>query len=131
MKRLIRWAIVLGVLGTLGGLAAGPVLTYWHERQRVRFREAAVTRGTVIASVNSTGTIKPVRQVLVGSFVSGPILEIYVDYNAEVKKNDILAKIDLQIYEANTARDRAILATQQATVKRVNANLQQAINNEK
>src|SRR6185369_17271062 len=80
---------------------------------------------------NSTGTLKPVRQVQIGSFVSGPILEIYVDHNAEVKKDDVLAKIDPQIYQANVARDRATLATMQATVKRVNANLQQAINNEK
>jgi HlyD family secretion protein len=131
MKRLIRWTIILGVLGGIGALAAGPMAVYLQERQRVHYREAAVTRGNIVAVVNATGTIKPVRLVQVGSFVSGPILEIYADHNAEVKKGDVLAKIDPQIYDAYVKRDQATLATQEAAVQRCDANLQQAINNDK
>jgi HlyD family secretion protein len=131
MKRVIRWSIVLGILGLAGWLVAGPAVTYWQERNRVSYREVEVTRGSIVAVVNATGTVKPVRSVNVGSFVSGPILEIYVDFNDEVKKDQILAKIDPQIYEAAFARDKATLATQKATVERVRANLQQARNNEK
>jgi HlyD family secretion protein len=131
MKRLIRWLVVLIVLGGIGALAYGPVTAYWKERNKVNFREVEVTRGKIVAVVNSTGTVKPVLSVSVGSFVSGPIIEIFVDFNDEVTKGQILAKVDPKIYEATFKRDRATLATQKAAVNRVQANLQQAINNEK
>jgi HlyD family secretion protein len=131
MRRIIRWTIVLGTLGLIGWLIAGPGVEYWKERNRVRYREAAVTRGKVVAVVNSTGTIKPVRSVNIGSFVGGPIIEINVDHNAEVKKDQVLAKIDPQLYDAAVARDKATFAKCKADVLRAKALLQQALNNEK
>ena len=61
MKRLMRWSVILGVLGLIGWAIAGPVHTYWKDRHRVRYRQAEVTRGRVVAVVNSTGTVKPVQ----------------------------------------------------------------------
>jgi HlyD family secretion protein len=83
-----------------------------------------------VAVVNSTGTVKPVRSVAVGSFVSGPIKEIYVDFNDEVKKDQVLAEIDARIYEASAARDEAVLATRVAEVLRAEAECQRARNDE-
>ena len=126
MKRLMRWAIILGVLGLLGWAAAGPMAAYWRERNRVTYRDAEVTRGPVVAVVNSTGTVKPVQSVSVGSFVSGPIASIAVDFNSEIKKGEVLAKIDPRLYEASVAQARAFLANQKAGVERARAQLQQA-----
>lgn len=91
----------------------------------------AVTRGSLISVVNSTGNVKPKLQVSIGSFVSGPILELYCEFNQEVKKGDLLAKIDPRIYQANASRDQASLANREADVYRVKALLQQAVNDEK
>ena len=77
MKRLIRWLVVLIVLGAVIGVASGPGLAYWKERNKVNFRQAEVTQGKIVAVVNSTGTVKPVLSVSVGSFVSGPIVEVH------------------------------------------------------
>src|SRR5947209_7900908 len=129
MKRIIRWTIILGILGGLGWLGSGPVITYWQERNRITYREAAVTRGKITAVVNATGTIKPVRQVSVGAFVGGPIVKIYVDYNAAVEKDEILAKIDPQLYDAAVLRDQASLALSKAGVLKAEAQLKQAENN--
>src|SRR6266568_4433281 len=107
MKRLIRWLILLIVLGALGGLAAGPGLAYLKERNKVTFRQAEVSQGKIVAVVNSTGTVKPVLSVSVGSFVSGPIIKIFADFNDEVKKGQILALVDPKIYVATEKRDRA------------------------
>jgi HlyD family secretion protein len=131
MKRLIRWLVILGVLGGVGWAIAAPVAGWLRERSRVTYREAVVTRGRIVAVVNSTGNVKPVRSVSVGAFVSGPVVEICVDFNDEVKKEQVLAKIDPKIYEAAVAGSRAALATRRAEVKRTKANLQQACNNEK
>lgn len=130
MKRILRWLLILGSLGGLGYAASGPIAQYWKERNRVTFREDSVSRGRVVSVVNSTGTVKPVRSVLVGTFVSGPVETIHVDFNDEVKKGTLLARIDPRIYKAAYEQARALLATRTADIERVKANLQQARNNE-
>src|SRR5438874_528520 len=89
MKRLVWWAVVFGAIGLTAWAAPGPGMSYWRERYRVAYREGEVTRGPVVAVVNSTGTVNPVQSVKVGSFVSGPIAEIGVDFNSEIKKGDV------------------------------------------
>ena len=130
MKRLIRWLIVLGVIGGIGYAATGPVAAYLKERKRVVWRDAEVGRGRIVAEVKATGTINPVRLVKIGCVVSGPIESIFVDFNSEVKKGDLMARIDPRLYDAAVARDEATLANQQALVEQAKAQLQQAINDE-
>jgi HlyD family secretion protein len=133
MRRLIFWLVIVGVLGGLIWAAAGPLASYMKERNRVQYREAEVSRGRIVSVVNATGTVKPVRSVNVGSFVSGPILTIpdEVDHNAVVKKGSLLALIDPKIYQTNVDRDAATLATKEAEVLQVRANLKRAVNDEK
>jgi HlyD family secretion protein len=130
MKRFRRWAIILVILGVIGAAVGGPAAAYWRERNRVNWREAEVTRGNVVAVVNSTGTVKPVQSVSIGTFVSGPIESISVDFNDEVKKGQMLAKIDPRIYAAAVAQGRAFLANQKAGIEKAKAQLQQARNDE-
>jgi HlyD family secretion protein len=130
MRMLLKLLIVLGVLVGLGTAAYLPARNYWKERHRPVWRLAEVKRGRIITSVNSTGTIKPVLSVSVGSFVSGPVQELYAEFNQEVKKDQLLAKIDPQIYEANAAQSRAALKTKIADVERAQAMLDQASHNE-
>ena len=130
MRTLFQLLIVLLVISGLGAAVYQPAMSYWKGRYRPHYRTAEVTRGRVVSVVNSTGTVKPVLSVQVGSFVSGPIESLFVDFNDEVKKDQLLAKIDPRLYESNVARDKAILATRRADVQRVQALLQQAKNNE-
>jgi HlyD family secretion protein len=130
MRRLLRWVVILSILGGLGAAVTYPAMQWWKKRSQVKYVTAEVSRGRVETVVNSTGTVKPVRTVAIGSFVSGPIAEVYVDFNSVVKKGDQLAKIDPRLYDAAVARDRAALATRKAELARVEATLQQAKNNE-
>jgi HlyD family secretion protein len=130
MKRFIKWFLVLGVIGLIGWIALGPIWAHWNDHGRAHYKEVEATRGRIVAVVNATGTVKPVRSVTVGSFVSGPIKSILVDFNAEVKKDALLATIDQRIYQAAVARDKATLVTQKANVDQTKAKLQQAINDE-
>ena len=130
MKWVVRFAVLAVLVGVVAA-AVGPARAYWKEKNRPKFRQAEVSRGRVVSVVNSTGTVKPVRSVAIGSFVSGPVAELFVDFNAEVKKGDLLAKIDTRIYDASVARDRAALVTQKAQVDRIKADLQRAENDER
>jgi HlyD family secretion protein len=131
MKTLVRLSILLGVLVAIGAAAYRPATSYWAKRNRPVWRTAAVEQGNLVAVVNSTGTVKPKIEVTVGSVVSGPIQELYCEFNQEVKKGDLLAKIDPQIYKAAVAHDQATLAIQEADVNRVVAQLDQAVQDEK
>src|SRR5580704_4409366 len=104
----------------------------WMQQRSVpRYTTAKVSRGRVETVVNSTGTIKPVLSVSVGAFTSGPIAKVHVDFNSVVKKDQLLALIDPRLLEAAVERDRAAVDSARADLKRVEALLQQAINNEK
>ena len=128
---MLKSVLALTTLTILAAAAYQPLSRYWEEKHRPRYRTAQVTRRNITMVVNSTGEVKPVLSVAVGSFVSGPIEKLHVEFNDRVTAGQLLAEIDPRIYDAAVARDRAILLTRQADVKRVNAQLQQAINDEK
>lgn len=131
MKKFLRW---IGLILILNGLGFGiyyPVQQYLAHRNKVNWRQDKVDRGNIRAMVNSTGTVQPKLKVAIGSFVSGPIIELNAEFNQEVKKGDVLARIDPLIYEANYARDKALLASRTADVNQMKVQLQQAINDEK
>lgn len=130
MKLLIRLLIVLAILGGIGYAAYPAISKQIAERNKPRWRTAKVEKGTITKIVNATGTVRPVKKVQVGSVVSGPIDELYVEFNQEVKENELLATIDPRLFAANVARDKASLATRIAEVERVKALLQQARNDE-
>jgi HlyD family secretion protein len=128
---MLKLLLGLVVLGGIAAAVSKPAADYWAKRNRPIWRTTAVEQGEIVSVVNSTGTVKPKLQVAIGSFVSGPILELYCEFNQEIKKGDLLAKIDPRIYESNVARDAASLANREADVFRVKAQLQQAENDEK
>jgi len=76
----------------------------------VEFKTEAVVRTNMIQSVSANGGIAPIRQVQVGSQISGTITEMKVDFNSTVKEGDVLARIDPATYERALARAKADLA---------------------
>lgn len=58
------------------------------------YRFAAVTRGSLQATVSATGSLNAVKTVQVGTQVSGQIAALYADFNDKVKKGQLLARID-------------------------------------
>ena len=131
MVLLVRLVVVCLVIGGAGAASYKPFVKYWKTRNLPTYRLAEVQRGRVVSVVNSTGEVKPVLSVAVGSFVSGPITELHVDFNDRVRKDQLLAKIDPRIYLAAVERDKAALATRLADVERVKAQWQQAANDER
>jgi len=76
-----------------------------------------VENSNIIEKVTATGQINPISTVNIGSQVSGTISEIYVDYNSEVKKDQILAQIDPALFQATVDKNKANLDVAKAQVK--------------
>lgn len=125
MRFLLRLSIVIGILAGLG-FAAQWGHRYWQQKNKPEFRFAVISQGAITSVVNSTGEVKPVVSIAVGTFVSGPIEELHVDFNDHVKKGQLLAKIDPRIYQAAVAGDEATLAIRRGEVARVEAELARA-----
>ncbi len=127
MKRRLLWILV--VLVVAGGLTGGYFYTQ-GSGGKSPFRTVPVTRGPVTAAISATGTLNAVITVLVGSQVSGQVKELYADFNSQVKKGQVIARIDPDIFEAkvNQAKAqveaaRAAVLNQQAAVERARADL--------
>jgi HlyD family secretion protein len=118
----------VSALGVAGFLA---ISSYLHERNKPKFRFQEVEVGSLTQNVNATGTVEPVQRVTVGATASGPIAELFVDFNDHVKKSQLLARIDPRIYQPMVERDEAQMKTREAEVLRAQARLQQAINDER
>lgn len=102
----------------------------WHEETvrnaDIRYITAPVTRGSVVRTVTASGTVNPVVTVQVGTYVSGVIQRIACDYNTEVTKGQLCAKIDPRPYETVVDQDRANLATAKAQLEKDQTNLHYA-----
>lgn len=105
--------------------------SYWFffrntKAQVTTYETAEVKRASISNTVTATGTIEPVKQVAVGTQVSGVIQKIYVDFNSKVKKGQLLAELDktpLLAQEASAKADlesaESALTYQEANYKRI------------
>lgn len=98
---------------------------WWNARRApvVRYETVLVDRGDVTRSVTATGTVNPVLTILVGTYVSGVIQQLFCDFNTRVKVGQICAKIDPRPYQTIVDQDRASLATARAQLMKDQANL--------
>lgn len=112
-----RWLIV-GIFALL--LTAAASATWWYAGSSgtVDYATAAVTRGNVTRMVTATGTVNPMLTIIVGSYVSGVIQDIRCDYNTEVKKGEICAKIDPRPYQTIVDQNTANLAVAKAQLEK-------------
>ncbi len=94
---------------------------------------AVIDTGDIKRIVATSGSVRPLITVEVGSQVSGQIKEILVDFNTEVGKDQLLAVIDPQTFESRVLQSGADfrvassnVIVQQANIDRAKANLRRA-----
>src|SRR5688572_346978 len=106
--------VALALLVLVGG-----GIGFWMWRRSVaanagpRYETVAVDRGAITAKVTATGTLSALVTVQVGSQVSGRIKELLVDFNAPVKKGQVLARLDPEMFDAAVEQARANLLVAQ------------------
>jgi HlyD family secretion protein len=96
-RRIVRILLPVILLG--GGLG------YWryrahHRPPEVQFKAAPVERRHIVGRVTASGTLSALVTVQVGTQVSGRVQMLSADFNSSVRKGELVAKIDAQLFEA-------------------------------
>ena len=107
------------------------VLIYfiYGRENSVSYKTLKIKKGNITSLCRATGTVNPLTTVLVGTQVSGRIKALYADYNAEVKKGQLIAEIDPSIFEAQLEQARANLISAKAAKEQAQATLLEAERN--
>ncbi len=122
MKRIISVVVVAALVG------AG-VWGYFYAQSRgnaPKYRTARVEKGALTSAVSATGNLNAVTTVQVGSQVSGQIKELAADFNTLVKKDQVIAQIDPEIFQAKVNQAKADIASSVAMVLNQEAQVQKA-----
>ncbi|HEX7478770.1 MAG TPA: efflux RND transporter periplasmic adaptor subunit [Polyangiales bacterium] len=102
-KATVGWLLVFG----LAGFGAYMYFKKPADKPVVHFESTKVDRGPIVAKVSASGTLSALVTVQVGSQVSGRLKQINVDFNSPVKKGEVIAKIDPQLFIAALEQARA------------------------
>lgn len=82
------------------------------------------TRGDVVETVEATGTLEAVTTVQVGTQVSGVIKALHVDFNARVRKGQIIAELDPSLFQTQVEQAEATLVRLQAELARADVQVE-------
>jgi len=116
-KRSIIIIIVL-----LAAIAAAWFFFFRKKEAQVVLQTETPQMGYISQSVTATGNIQPVDTVSVGAQVSGIIKTLYTDFNAKVKKGQLLAQLDKSLFLAAVDQNKAQVASAQSQLTYQQAN---------
>ena len=129
MKKLKVSKIWIAVIVIVVIAVAAWALSGGKKEEEINFKEEAVKTETLQNSVTATGTIEAVTSVTVGTQVSGIVNKLYVDYNSQVKKGQVIAELDKTnlLSELNTAKANLASATSNLSYQAANMNRYQTL----
>jgi len=119
MSKRLRYALIAAVVIIAAAVGA------WRMKSRAKpttqMETARLERGRIVAKVTASGTLSAIVTVQVGSQVSGRIAELHADFNTRVKKGELIAKIDPQLFQATVEQQRANLVAAQGNLAKASA----------
>lgn len=115
MKNILTNKSLVTIAGVL--LAGGGGIWYYvgHSNQ-TQYQTAALERGQIQSSISATGNCNAVVTVQVGAQVSGNIKALYADFNTKVKKGQLVAEIDPQVFQARVDQANATVESARSAV---------------
>ena len=115
--------IVVVAVAVLLGIGAWALL---HSSSGMEYRTAPVVKGNIESTVSATGSTNAVVSVQVGSQVSGNISALYADFNTQVKKGQLVARIDPELFQARVNQAEATVNAAEAAVVNAQAGVVKA-----
>jgi len=107
------WLVVIMVL-SIGGIGAWRFFSV--KAAKPVYLVGSVERGDIANHVAAAGTLSALTTVQVGSQVSGNIAELYADYNSEVNRGQLLARLDPELFESQVRQSEANVRASEMTL---------------
>lgn len=124
-SKKLRIALIAGL--AVAGMGGAIIAFTGPKKVGAKFETTPIDKGKITARVTATGTLNAIVTVLVSSQVSGRIQEVLVDYNAVVKKGQLLARIDPAFFEASMEQAKANLIAATANAQRSKVQAEDAL----
>lgn len=118
---IISVVVLLALL--IGGKKAG-----WFGKQG-NFKEVdtkKIAKIDIVETVSATGKIQPEIEVKLSSEVSGEVIELPIVEGQQVKKGDLLVRVNPDIYQSSLNRSQATLQNTRAGLNQAEASLKEA-----
>ncbi len=94
----------------------GAYVNFSSNPPEVHYITALVETGAVRSQTTSTGTVKPLIEVLVGSQLSGTVKELHADFESTVQQGQLIALIDPATFQAELDQAQADLGAAKAAL---------------
>jgi len=108
------WPIIIALVVVLAVVG----LWFWRSGSTTagvsQYITGAIDRGDIVVTVTATGSVEPTNTVEISTELSGTVRSVAFDFNDNVKKGDVLARLDTETLEANLTRARANVALAEA-----------------
>ena len=123
LKYLFTLAVPLAIVGMLAMKTLSPP---GASRAGITYDTALVSKGPIRKLVSTSGPVRALVTVSIGSQLSGQVDKLSVDFNSEVKSGDVLATIDSRTFDAKVSQAKADLTAAKAAVTFQEASLAKA-----
>ena len=115
------------VLGIIVAVVAGIMIFGKGGNDDTKIVEVAkANKMTIVETVSATGKIQPEVEVKISSEVSGEVIDLPVKEGQQVKKGDLLVKINPDIYVSGVNRTAATVSNSRAGLTQAEAQVKEA-----
>ncbi|WP_178985953.1 efflux RND transporter periplasmic adaptor subunit [Winogradskyella helgolandensis] len=126
MSKTVKIIIILFVAVLLLVLAGSKMGWFGEKGDFKEVTVKEVTLKDIVETVSATGKIQPEIEVKISSEVSGEILELPFKEGEEVKKGDLLVRVNPDLIQSAVSRTQASYQNVRAGLEQAEANLKQA-----
>lgn len=123
-KRTVGWLVLL--VAVVGAAYGAWRWQKAHADPEVQYKTQPLEKRRIVARVTASGALQATVTVQVGAQVSGRIAKLDVDYNSTVKKGQLIAKLDPQLFVAAVEQGKANHVAAKANVVRAEAQAKDA-----
>lgn len=128
MARPLKYLFTLALpLAVAGGIATWMLSPEIGRKAPPAYDTVRIEKGQIRKIVSTSGPVRALVTVSVGSQVSGQVNKLFVDFNSEVKPGDVLATIDSRTFDAKVAQAQADLDVAVASLANQQAALAKSI----
>ena len=127
MSKKTLYIVIISVIVLLALLIGGKKAGWFGKQGNFKEVETKkIVKIDIIETVSATGKIQPEIEVKLSSEVSGEVIELPIVEGQQVKKGELLVRVNPDIYQSSLNRSQATLQNTRAGLNQAEASLKEA-----